>query len=83
MTHNEEHEHECDAEAEVPVARPWSWMQLLAVSANLVANTCQAGWAFFDDIKDAAKAHVAVGDQERDAWAVMHRDLESLPSTEK
>lgn len=81
MTHDEEHD--CDDDTEEPVVRPWSWMQFLAVSANLVANVSQASWAFFDDVKDAAKAHVAVGDQERDAWKVMHRDLESLPSTEK
>lgn len=79
MVHDEEH----DCADEEPVVRPWSWMQFLAVGSNLVANVCQAGWAFFDDIKDAAKAHVAVGDQERDAWKSLHRDLESLPTTDK
>lgn len=76
---DDEHDHG-DAES---VARPWSWMHMAAVAANLAANMSHSLWAFFDDIKDAAKAHVAVSDDERDAWASLHRDLESLPTAEK
>lgn len=76
-------ENDCEAEAVEPVARPWSWMQLLAFTANFAANLNKAGWAFFDDIKDAAQGHVAVGDDTRDAWKSLHRDLESLPTTDQ
>jgi hypothetical protein len=75
---NDEDVHDCDDETPEPMVRPWSWMQFLAVGANLAGNLSHSLWAFFDDIKDAAKAHVAVGDQERDAWKALHRDLESL-----
>lgn len=71
-------EDECDHADNQPVVRPWSWMQLLAVSANLVGNVSHSMWAFFDDIKDAAKAHVAVADDTRAAYQSLHRDLEAL-----
>lgn len=72
-------EEDCDHDEDVqPVVRPWSWMQMLAVSANLAGNINHSLWAFFDDIKDAAKAHVAVGDDTREAYKSLHRDLESL-----
>lgn len=74
MNEEDDHEHE---EVEV-VVRPWSWMHFAAVGANLVANVSHSFWAFFDDIKDAAKAHVAVADEQRSAYKSLHRDLESL-----
>lgn len=74
-------EHEC--EAEEPIVRPWTWVRFGATLANFGANLAKATWAFLDDQKDDLMAHVAVGDQERDAWREMHRDLESLPTTDK
>lgn len=79
MNDDDEHEH---GEDDAPVARPWSWVHMGAVAANLAGNICHSLWAFFDDIKDAAKAHVAVQDDTTDAWRSLHRDLESLPSVE-
>lgn len=78
---NDEDEHDCGAEE--PAVRPWSWMQLLAVTVNLFGNFAHSMWAFFDDIKDMAKAHVAVKDQARQAWSSLHSDLESLPTVDK
>lgn len=66
-----------DEECEI-VVRPWSWMHVAAVSANFAANVSKASWAFWDDIKDVARAHVAVGDETREAWTSLHRDLETL-----
>lgn len=74
-------DHEC--EGDEPVVRPWSWMHLVGVTANLAGNVSKSLWAFFDDIKDAAQSHVAVGDDVREAYASLHRDLESLPSTDE
>ena len=79
MNDEDEHEHE---ETEV-VNRPWSWMFAAAVTANLFGNVSHALWAFFDDIKDMAKAHVATADDVSDAWVSLHRDLESLPTSEE
>lgn len=82
MVHDsDEDDHECVVEEKVK--RPWSWMHALAIGANLLGNLSQASFAFWDDIKDAAQSHVAVGDDTRDAWSSLHRDLESLPTTEK
>lgn len=79
---NDDIECEHDEDDTGPVVRPWSWMQALAVAANLAGNISQSLFAFFDDIKDAAKADVAWGDEKRDAYKSLHRDLESLPVTE-
>lgn len=76
----DEHDHECEPEEKVQ--RPWSWMHFLALGSNLAGNLSHSLWAFFDDVKDAAQAHVAVHDDTRDAWRSLHADLESLPSTE-
>lgn len=69
---------DCGSEA---VIRPWNWVRFGATVANLGGNLTKAVWAFLDDQKDALMAHVAVGDEQRDAWKSMHRDLESLPTT--
>lgn len=69
---------DCDHDEDGMVVRPWSWMHAAAVTANLAANLSKAAWAFFDDLKEAAQAHVAVGDESREAWASLHRDLETL-----
>jgi hypothetical protein len=74
---------ECEHEDTAPVVRPWSWMQAAAVTANLFGNVAHSLWAFFDDLKDAAKADVAWGDEKRDAYKSLHRDLEMLPVAEK
>lgn len=76
MDDTDEHDHD-DSE---PVVRPWSWMQAAAVAANLAGNMAHSLWAFFDDLKDAAKADVAYRDDTRDAWKSLHADLESLPT---
>lgn len=77
----DDEEHDCEDETDAP--RPWSWMRLAAVSANLAGNVSKSMWAFFDDIKDACNGHVAVDDDRRDAWHSLHADLEALPTFEE
>lgn len=69
---------ECEHADEELVSRRWSWMMFGAYVANFGGNIAKATWALCDDIKDAAKAHVAVDDDTREAYKSLHRDLESL-----